>query len=320
MEYARLVRLRTSLWNDFETRLAAARRGGSLSYGDLETLAHQFRQVLHDHALVRARYPETGSARRLQRLALEGTHWLQWDRADRIPGLVTFLFRTFPRAFRRQTAPVGLAAALFAAAFLFGISLALAQPGAGPALLGPQAVERLKGGHLWTESLVGTVPPAVSSSAIATNNMAVALAGWAGGAVAGVGSLYVVLLNGFLLGLILATTVHYSLAGSLLAFVAAHGPLEITLILCTAGAGLGLGRALVVADDRPRREVLGEASRDAIVILVGCLPWFLVLGVVEGFISPAVGVPVALKVALGAALEAVFLALAWNPLLEEKRS
>jgi ABC-type maltose transport system permease subunit len=53
-------------------------------------------------------------------------------------------------------------------------------------------------------SLVSTVPPAVSSSGIATNNMSVAMAGWAGGAALGLGALYVILLNGFLLGLILA--------------------------------------------------------------------------------------------------------------------
>ncbi len=318
MNYARFVRLRTSLWDEFEKQLTDARSGGVLSYGDLETLADQYRQVLHDHALVGSRYPETGAARRLQRLALEGTHWLQWDRADRIVGPRAFFARTFPRAFRRQAPQIAVVAALFGVSLLFGASLALARPGAGLALLGPAAAEGLKSGRLWTESLASAVPPAISSSGIATNNMAVALTGWAGGALAGLGALYVVLLNGFLLGVVLATTVHYSLAGQLLEFVAAHGPLEITLILCTAGAGLGLGRALVVADDRPRRAVLQEASRDALVVLVGCLPWFLLLGLVEGFVSPAQGLGVPLKVALGAALEAAFLTAAWNPLLEEE--
>jgi hypothetical protein len=42
----------------------------------------------HDHALAAARFPGTGAARRLQRLALEGTHWLRWERSDRVAGPV----------------------------------------------------------------------------------------------------------------------------------------------------------------------------------------------------------------------------------------
>ena len=58
--------------------------------------------MLHDHALAAARYPETGSARRLWALALAGTQWLQRDRGQRIPAaVVRFYTRVFPRAFRR---------------------------------------------------------------------------------------------------------------------------------------------------------------------------------------------------------------------------
>ncbi len=313
MEYARFVRLRGAVWDDFAARLRPRNGVAGRDYEALETLAHQYRQVLHDHALVAARFPGTGAAQRLQRLALEGTRVLHYDRVGPAPGLRRFLASSFPRAVRRQGPQILLSAALFAAAFLFGGSLALVQPGAGLSILGPAAEAGLKRGHLWTESLVGAVPPAVSSSGIATNNMTVALTGWAGGAVAGLGALYVALFNGFLLGLVLATTVHYGLAGALLEFVCAHGPLEITLILFTAGAGLGLGRALIVSVDRPRRDVVREAALDALVVLVGCLPWFLALGVVEGYVSPAPDVPLALKLSLGAALEATFLTVALHP-------
>jgi uncharacterized membrane protein SpoIIM required for sporulation len=318
MEYSRFVRLRRPQWDSFERHLEEARQGARvIHHRDLEELSLSYLQILHDHAHAASRYPGTGAARLLHRLALEGTHWLQWDRLDRVPGPGLFFRETFPRAIRRQLPLIGLAFALFAVAFAFGLTLGTAQPRAGLTLLGPQAVAGLKEGRLWTESLVTTVPPTVSSSAIATNNMAVALTGWAGGALAGLGSLYTILLNGFLLGVIFAATSHYSLAGKLLEFTAAHGPLEITLILFTAAGGLNLGRALVAAEDRPRSKVLTEASRDALVLLVGCIPWFVVLGLVEGFISPSLGVPIPLKIGLGAALESLFLVSALNPLLKE---
>lgn len=317
MEYARFVRQRTPAWMEFE-RLLGEVRAGRLGYAELDGLAFLYRRILQDSAVARDRFPRTGAARRLQQLALEGTHVLRVDASRPLPGPATFLTRTFPRAFRAHLGHILAIAVLFSTALILGFCLATLQPAIGLGLLGPEAIEGLKRGHLWTESLVSTIPPSVSSSAIATNNMSVALTGWAGGALAGLGAIYVALLNGFLLGAVVAVTWHYSMADQLLTFVSAHGPLEITLILVTAGTGLGMGEALVAAQDRPRSVALAEAGRRALVVLLGCLPWFLLLGVVEGFVSPVPHIPEALKLALGLALEGLFLTLAWNPSFKEE--
>jgi uncharacterized membrane protein SpoIIM required for sporulation len=314
MEYTRFVALRRPLWDEFEQWMASARRDTDrLRHGELELLAVRYRQVLHDHALAGARYPRTAAAHRLGRLALAGTHLLHRDPARGAPSLRRFLGRTFPRAFRRQLPHLAVAVALFWFTGLFGFATAMVRPGLGAALLGHDTIRDLERGRLWTESLVTTVPPAVSSSGIATNNMAVALTGWAGGALAGLGSLWVLALNGWHLGSVLGVTWRYSMADELLRFVAAHGPLELTLIVVCAAGGLRLGSALVAAQDRPRREALAEAGPEALAVLGGCLPWFLVLGVVEALVSPAPAVPAALKVAVGLALEGAFLALALRP-------
>ncbi len=318
MDYNRFVRLRSPIWDELERGLAKLQTDErTLRHGDLETLAFRYRQILHDHAHARDRFAGTGAAQRLQHLAIVGTRALQCDFGPARWSLRRFFSTTFPRAFRRHIPHMGVTTALFASAFLIGLTFSWLQEGVGTALLGPEAVAGLRRGHLWTEALTSAVPPALSSSAIATNNLSVAITGWAGGALAGLGALYVVIFNGFMLGAVLAATSHYGLTGELLEFVAAHGPLEISLILITAGGGLALGLALVAPGDRPRWEATAEAARHALTLLLGCLPWFVVLGAVEGFISPAPAVPLIMKVALGLALEVLFLALAWNPLLQE---
>jgi uncharacterized membrane protein SpoIIM required for sporulation len=317
MDYARFVRTRQPLWDEFEQALARARGGARLDHAALETLAFRYRQVLHDHALAAARYPDTGSARRLWRLALEGTQWLQRDRGTRTTGVLRFFARVFPRAMRRLVPHLAVATLLFASAGLIGLSLAIVQPSMGAAFLGPEAMAGLREGRLWTEALTTTIPPAVSSSAIATNNMGVAIIAWAGGALAGLGALWVVLLNGFMLGVIVGATLPYSMTGRLLEFVSAHGPLELTLIVVSAAAGLAMGQALVAASDRPRRDAVQEAARESLVVLGGCLPWFVLLGLVEGLISPSPEVTPALKAVLGIALWLLFVLLAWNPFLRE---
>jgi uncharacterized membrane protein SpoIIM required for sporulation len=103
------------------------------------------------------------------------------------------------------------------------------------------------------------------------------------------------------------------MAAELLEFVSAHGPLEISLILVAAGAGLAVGRALVAAGDRPRTLAVRDAGRDALAVLLGCIPWFVVLALVEVFISPSPELPAFVKVTLGLALESLFLFIAFRP-------
>jgi uncharacterized membrane protein SpoIIM required for sporulation len=311
MDYARFVRLRRPLWEKFEAQLAAARKG--MTHVELEEMALCYRQVLHDHSLSAARYPGTAVAQRLRGLAVEGTRALVVGRSDGPGGLGVFFSRTFPRAFRRQLPLTEIALALFLMAALWGLAITVLRPGLGIAFLGPQAVAGLSEGKMWTDSLVSAVPPAVSSSAIATNNISVALSAWSGGILAGLVPLYVVLLNGLLLGSILGLTMHYSMAGELLEFISAHGPLEISLILVAAGAGLGIGRAVVIAGDRPRSLAIRDAARDALTVLLGCVPWFVVLALVEVLISPSKNFPAPFKLAVGLSLETLFLALAALP-------
>jgi len=311
VDYPRFVRLRRPVWERFEAQLAAKR--AAMTHADLEEMALSYRQVLHDHALSAARYPGTAAAQRLRALAVEGTRRLVVGRSEATGGLVGFFTRAFPRAFRRQLGLTGIALALFLLAAVWGLAITALRPGLGITFLGPQAVSGLADGKLWTDSLVSTVPPAVSSSQIATNNISVALSAWSGGILAGIVPLYLVLLNGLLLGSILGLTLHYSMAGELLEFISAHGMLEISLILVAAGAGLGIGRAVLVAGDRPRSLALREATREALTVLLGCVPWFVVLALVEVLISPSPELPVSFKLAVGLSLETLFLALATLP-------
>jgi uncharacterized membrane protein SpoIIM required for sporulation len=311
MDYPRFVRLRRPVWEKFEEQLAAKPSG--MTHAGLEEMALSYRQVLHDHALSAARYPGTAVAQRLRSLAVEGTRRLVVGRSEAAGGLAWFFTRAFPRAFRRQLGLTGIALALFLLAAVWGLAITALRPGLGITFLGPQAVSGLADGKLWTDSLVSTVPPAISSSQIATNNISVALSAWSGGILAGIVPLYLVLLNGLLLGSILGLTMHYSMAGELLEFICAHGMLEISLILVTAGAGLGIGRAVLVAGDRPRSVALREAAREALTVLLGCVPWFVVLALVEVLISPSPEIPASFKLAVGLSLETLFLALATLP-------
>lgn len=314
MDLARFIELRRRLWDELEAGLERLqRRPKSLSHQELEDLALRYRQVLHDHALAAARFPGTGVTRRLARLSLRGTHALVRSDGRQRWSLWRFLTATFPRAFHRLLPALGVALALFVGSGLLGLFLAAVRPGLATSFLGSERVADLERGRLWTEDLTTTMPPALASSGIATNNLGVAITTWMGGATAGALTLYVVLLNGFHLGALMGVTLHYSMADELLEFVTAHGILELSLILVASAAGFELARALLGTGDRPRSVALGEAARDSLWVLLGCLPWFVVLAVVETFVSPDPSISHGAKLAVGMALELAFLAFALNP-------
>ena len=306
MDYARFVALRRPLWDAFEADAAAARRARDLSYAQIEDLALRYRQVLHDHAWARARFPGTGAAQRLLRLAVLGGTVLQREEQESF-SLVRFFFHRFPAAVSVHLPWIGVALGLFLVTGLLGIAVAVYEPGVAVAMLGSERVADLHQGRLWTDSLTTTMPPSVSSSFIATNNMSVALTAWAGGVLVGLGSLWVAMFNGFMLGAVFGITARYSMAAELATFVVAHGPLELNLIIVCAGAGLGIGVAILRADELPRSVTVPRAAQEALVVLLGCLPWFVLLGIVEGFLSPDPDIPFAWKALLGVALEICFL-------------
>jgi len=313
--YIHFATSREAFWSSFAERLQSARTSpGSLTFESLEALAVDYRRILQDHALARARFPSSALGRRLEALAVDATHILfAGDPKERF-SLKRFFGEQFPAAMRAHAPHMALCATLFVCAIVMAFSATTIQPAIGAQILGPEAIANLERGKLWTESLSRVVPASVSSSAIATNNMSVAITAWVGGALFGIGSIFVVLNNGFLLGAVFATTARFGISGKLFEFIGAHGPLELTLILVSAGHGLAMGHALLAPHDQSRQVAVFAAARRAMSGLVGILPWFLVLGVVEGFVSPSETVSLEVKLALGAALLASFLLVAFRPL------
>lgn len=316
MDYQRFVTLRQPICDTFEAGLQKARQTPrQLTYSELEELSVLYRQVLNDHALARSRFPGTGIARRLEVLVVQGTQWLQRDSGRQLPSVRRFFGLLFPRAMRRLRPQLAVVTTLFIFTALMGFSLTTVEPSVGRLFLPAESLQGLERGELWTESIFAVTPGSMASTRIATNNISVLMSALAGGMVAGLGALWIICLNGVMLGSVIALTARFSMAEPLFNFIAAHGPLEITLILVCSAAGLRCGLGLIQATDQPRVEVLRQRGLDGLVVLIGCIPWMVILGLVEGFLSPSNDLTLATKVLLGCLLEAVFFLMAWNPLV-----
>jgi uncharacterized membrane protein SpoIIM required for sporulation len=170
--------------------------------------------------------------------------------------------------------------------------------------LGPQMIETIERHDMWTHSIV-TIKP-LASSAILTNNISVALATFALGITAGIGTVWMMLLNGLMMGVVAVACWREGMSLPLWSFVAAHGVLELPAIFIAGGAGLGLAKGLLFPGSLPRRDSLVRASGRSVRLVLGTIPMLLVAGVVEGFVSPT-DLPYQLKFLLAGALGALLI-------------
>jgi uncharacterized membrane protein SpoIIM required for sporulation len=212
------------------------------------------------------------------------------------PRLVRFFGVEFPRLFR-ALAPFVLAAfLLFGLPALAGYLVALNDPTAAEQVLPSQVTRPVRQGRLWTDMAEETRP--YMSSAIMTNNIQVAILAFAGGMLLGTLTVYVLVMNGLLLGAVLGYTQAYGLAGDLAAFISPHGYLELSVVFIAGGAGLQLAWAVLSPGLLTRRDALAQAGQRAVLLLVGAIPLLVIAGLIEGFVSPS-GLPNGVKYAVG---------------------
>lgn len=143
---------------------------------------------------------------------------------------------------------------------------------------------------------------------ILTNNIQVSFVAFAGGVLAGVGTTVVLLYNGALIGAVAGLTVAAGRPGPFLSLVVPHGVLELSVIAVSGAAGFTLGSAVINPGPRGRRVALRLAARRGSQILVGTLPWFVLAGLVEGFVTTT-SLPLAGAAVVGCLVAASFWAL-----------
>ncbi len=136
----------------------------------------------------------------------------------------------------------------------------------------------------WTEQINDANP--LMSTAIQTNNITVTFLAFAGGVIAGIGTVYLLITNGLMVGMAFSLCIHHRFWEPLI-FMAGHGVIELTAIFIGGGAGLLLAKALLMPGDLKRRDALITNGLLGIKLIIGCIPMLLIAGIIEGFISPA---------------------------------
>jgi uncharacterized membrane protein SpoIIM required for sporulation len=300
-------------WSRLELLLGRTASKGfqSLSRSELQELSLLYRQAAADLAALREDRASVQFTLYLNQLLARAHNTIYSAQRASPSAVIDFFRHQYPQIFRRTLHYTLAALSIFLLAGLVGAAITYHDPDFKVKILGPQMVDTIDRHQMWTQSIVGIKP--VASSSIMTNNLSVSFMAFASGITGGLGTIYMMIFNGLLIGVIGTACFYSGMSLQLWSFVAPHGVLELPAIFIAGGAGLRLAHGLLFPGFLPRRESVARAGAESVRLLLGTIPLLLMAGMIEGFVSPT-DIAVWLKFAMAAALFTLLLAyLFWTP-------
>lgn len=163
----------------------------------------------------------------------------------------------------------------------------------------PEMIAAVERGELWTDGILNIVPSSVMSVQLFTNNIVVSLFAFVAGFMFGLGTFYIVGLNGMMLGAMFALCGQHGMDGRLFEFVVAHGLVELSCVCLSGAAGAAVGEALLRPGKATRTAAFAVACATAADVLLAVVLLLVGCGFIEGYISPDPDMPLATRLVVG---------------------
>jgi len=285
-----------------------------LSRLELQELALLYRQVASDLSTLRQDRTSAALATQINHLLARAHHIIYSSRKSNWRNLALYLRDGYPRFFRQQLPWTFAATVVMLGAALVAAACTLANPHFADPILGPIVMNSIEHHEMWTRSVVTMAPQAASG--IMTNNISVSFTAYAGGLLFGIGTFYLMFVNGLMLGAVGVACQQAGMAVPLWSFVAPHGSLELPAIAIAGGAGFRIAHGMLFPGIYKWKDSVAKAGAEATRLVSGVIPMLIVAGTLEGFFSPS-SAPVPLKFAVGGTLFILLLVWLFRPLPPE---
>jgi len=280
------INRREKFWLEFEAAVRGRRR-------DLKARSSWFplgyRELTQDLNTARAHGFDPSIIERLNSLVQDGSRILYTRRSWSLKQTADFVFRVFPRTVRSQWRSLAASLLIFyGLGFFFGF-ICIRNPSFVYRLLGEDTIIGLEQMYDPSSSHFLT-PRDVSSDAdmfgfYIYNNISIAFRTFAGGILAGFGSLVILCFNGVFLGAAVAHIINSGYAETFFPFVIGHGSFELNAIVLSAQGGLLLGYRLFFTRGFSRSASLRNAGKTALPIIAGAACMLFVAACIEAFWS-----------------------------------
>jgi uncharacterized membrane protein SpoIIM required for sporulation len=297
------IRRREHSWREFGELVLGKRR--TIKAG-ASSFVRCFRELTQDLNTARAHGFDPAVIERLNILVNEGNQILYGQHGWSIKIPARFILRTFPQKVRSQWRGILAVMLLFyGIAFFFGF-LCVRFPGMAEELFSEHqlaAIEEMydpESEHFLTPRDAGS--DADMFGYYIYNNISIAFRTFAGGILAGTGSLVLLCVNAVYLGSIAGHIINSGFEKTFFPFVIGHSGFELTAVVFSAYAGMLLGFRFFVTRGLSRGASVKQAAREVLPVVAGSALMLAAAAVIEAFWSSRHEFPLPLRVGAGAAI------------------
>jgi len=280
------INRREIFWDNFEKMI----RGGKNEFKkQAVSFPKSYRELTQDLNTARAHSFDPSIIDRLNTLVLEGNQILYSNRSFPLKAAANFILKTFPTAVRAGWRSLGIMLLIFYGIGAFVFFLCIRFPEAAYEIMGEDQAWNIE--QMYNpESYYYLNPRNVSSDAdmfgfYIYNNISLAFQTFAGGILAGFGSLVILMFNAVFLGAAAGHIVNSGYGRTFFPFIIAHSAFELTAIILSAQAGLLLGYRLFFTRGLTRAASLKQAGKTALPLISGSALMLFIAACIEAFWS-----------------------------------
>ena len=287
MREAAFVRQNKEKWITFEKAMNA-----SLQLPP-DQLASYYTQLTNDLAYAQTYFPDSKTLLYLNSLASQAHQNIYVNKQESGNRILDFWKRDFPLFFV-QYHPLLVFTFLF-----FLVAVAIGSLSA----LNDESFVRLILGDAYVNETISNIekgePTAIYKSGsmvgsflgITINNIRVAFLAFAFGVMFSVGTMYILFSNGVMLGAFMTFFYTRGVLFEASKAVWLHGTIEISVIIIAGCAGIVMGNSILFPKTYSRRISFMRGAKDGLKIVVSTIPFFIIAGFIEGFITRYANMP-----------------------------
>jgi uncharacterized membrane protein SpoIIM required for sporulation len=272
----------------------------------VEHLPKKFREACSDLALANHRMYGGGVVTRLNELVIRGYKLLYRSRRKGSESFVRFVGVTFPAAVRKEWRLFWLCSAMFWVPFFGMMWMAQVNVDWVQSILGPQGMANMEQMYGGEEEQLSHLRSEYGSNFMMfchyiQNNVSIDFRIFAGGMVAGLGTIFFTVYNGLAIGAAAGYVNYACNPESFWTFVAGHSSFELLGMVVAAMAGMRLGMGVLKPGRMSRGKAIAASAKQSLPLIFGAAGMTALAAVVEGFWS-AQPFPPMVKYGFGAAM------------------
>ena len=291
MREVTFLRKNAEKWKAYEKAL------NNHSKESADTLASLYIELNNDLAYAQSCYPKSKTMMYINDLAILAHNTIYQNKKEQSSRLITFWTREVPVLFSYRLKELTAAIVVFLFFCAVGAISQQNDPSFARSILGDAYV------NMTLENIDSGDPLAVYKShtqldmffQITFNNIRVSFLNFVYGIFTALGTGYIMLKNGIMVGAFVGFFGQYDLLSEAMLVIFIHGALELSAITISGAAGFVLGNSYLFPGTFKRSTAFMKGAKDGIKMLISLVPVFIIAGFLESFVTRYTEMPLFLS-------------------------